>query len=167
VVGNANINRIGRLRTSSQQAKRIEEAKKAKREAEKSDVPIFATDADVILRSELFANPLEEFVALTDYNAEIYAYLVENRLRTEDACLVYLMNKGEIWTTVYVYEHKTSHQARRWTEVLLPGKFGDWRIVPDSPNRIKSDVAIRMKCAWELWVFHHYFSFPWFPEGDY
>ena len=162
---NANINRIGRLRTTPQQVKRIEEAKEAKREAEKSDVPIFATDADVLLREDLFRNPLQEFVALTDYNDEIYAYLVENNLRT-DGCLVYLMNKGEVWTTVYVYEHKTNHQARRLTETFVTG-YGDWRLVPDSLNRCGNPSSIRLKCAWELWVFHHYFSFPWFPEGDY
>lgn len=162
---NANINRIGRLRTTPQQAKKIEEAKKAKREAEKSDVPIFATDADVLLREDLFRNPLQEFVALTDYNDEIYAYLVENNLKT-DGCLVYLMNKGEVWTTVYVYEHKTNHQARRLRETFVTG-YGDWRLVPDSLNRCRNPSSIRLKCAWELWVFHHYFSFPWFPEGDY
>ena len=162
---NANINRIGRLRATPQQAKRIEEAKKAKREAEKSDVPIFARDADVLLREDLFRNPLKEFVALTDYCDEIYAYLLENNLKT-DGCLVYLMNKGEVWTTVYVYECKTNHQARRLRETFVTG-YGDWRLVPDSVNRCRNPSAIRLKCAWELWAFHHYFSFPWFPEGDY
>ena len=146
--------------------KKLEAAKQVNRESKNSDVPIFASEADVRSRSDLFRDPPKEFVALTEYNHEIYAYLIDNKLES-DGCLVYLMNKDEVWTTVYVYEHKTNHQARRLKETFHPAKYGDWRIVPDSKNRCKSGPAIRMKGAWELWVFHHYFGFPWFPEGDY
>lgn len=149
------------LKTADDIAKEAERAKANELEG----WTMLLTDNDVSTRSDLFANPIERFIAKTDYNHTILGYLVENRLES-DGCLVYVLNKDEVWTTVYVYEYKTNHQARRLRETFVT-RYGDWRLVPDSVNRCRNEVSIRMKCAWELWVFHHYFGFPWFPEGSY
>ena len=89
------------LKTADDIAKEAERAKANELEG----WTMLLTDNDVSTRSDLFANPIERFIAKTDYNHTILGYLVENRLES-DGCLVYVLNKDEVWTTVYVYEHK-------------------------------------------------------------
>lgn len=168
----ANTDRIEFLRPRADALKRIHDEKRAIEEMEKAEedaaydgfVRLFS-DADVRWRAELFANPIEKFVALTDYKKLVYGWLVDNWLDTH-GCLVYVMNKEDTWTVVYVYDRKTPHQEEKLLGAF-PKRYGDWRLVPESNSRCYGEGLRRAKCAWELWVFHHYFSFPWFPEGDY
>jgi len=153
------------LREIIREKNEIEELEKAKEDKEYEGFVILFTDKDIIWRSELFENPIEKFVARTEYNKLVYGYLLDKWLDTH-GCLVYAMNKEDTWTVVYVYKGRTQHQQSKLLKAF-PKRYGDWRIVPESNARCKTDAAIRAKCAWELWVFHHYFSFPWFPEGDY
>jgi len=79
---------INRLTASLPSVEKIEEHREKLEEV--IEEPIneewreFLTDSDKITNREFFDNPIERFVARTDYGSLVYCALIENALDTDD-----------------------------------------------------------------------------------
>ena len=125
------------------------------------------SDEDIRTPSDLFRDPPEKLVAKTDYDSLVYGWLIEDRLDGEDNCLVYLMKEQKAYSVVYVFAGRCHLQRCLLSKVTGKPHMSDMRVLPDDSPRMRLDAFVQMKSAWEAWVFHHYFGFEWFPEGDY
>lgn len=136
-------------------------------EDNKEDWEYFMSDADKKLKSDMFNNPPENFVARLWDGSLVYAHLIENALLTDRQCLIYLVERNHEYNVVYLYSGRSAHQRSVLALAFQGIVFGDWRLVPASTVRCGTAQQRTLKIDWSLLIFHHYFDFPWFPEGDY
>lgn len=157
---------LNRLRPSLAEQSKLEAQSKAiTKDADEGWLHLMS-EADHRLKSDLFNNPPEKFVARIWDGSLVYGNLIANELLTDKQHLAYLMERDGYFTVVYVYSGRSAHQRNALGDLWF-SEYGDWRLVPTSFARVQSELHITAKCAWELLPFHIYFNLPWFPEGDY
>jgi len=160
---------INRLNASLPSIEKIEEHKEKLEEV--IEEPIneewreFLTDSDKITNREFFDNPIERFVARTDYDSLVYCALIENALDTDEQYLLYLCTEENVHTLVYIWAGRSAHQ-RRILNSIHSGSFGDWRVATTHAAHV-DEVARRMRCASQVYVFHKYLGFEWYPPEGY
>lgn len=124
----------------------------------------FLSDSDKITNREFFDNPIEKFAARTDVNTIVYGTLIENRLDTDDQCLVYLCIEEGKYNIVYVWAGRSQHQRTTLREIHR--NFGDWRVT--SIHVLGADAdGIAMRICSDVDVFSQYFGFEYYPPGSY
>lgn len=157
---------INRLRPSMDEQNKLEAQSKAiTKDADEGWLHLM-TEADHRLKSDLFNNPPEKFVARIWDGSLVYGNLIANELLTDKQHVAYLMERNGYFEVVYVYSGRSAHQRKVLGDLHIES-VGDWRILPNSHSRIYSPLHRTTKCAWECLPFHIYFNLPWFPEGDY
>lgn len=155
---------VGTLRPSTAVQNDLQARSKAITKANDQGWLYLMNDSDKRLKSDLFNDPPEKFVARLDCGDLVYATLIENALLTDRQYLAYLVELHQMYTVVYVYAGRSQHQRRALSQLFA--NYSDWRVVPTSPGRC-CELMIQMKGAWEIWIFHHYFDFAYCPTGEY
>ena len=80
------------------------------------------TGADHRLKSDLFNNSPEKFVARIRDGSLVYGNLIANELLTDKQHLAYLMERNGYFTVVYVYSGRYAHQRKVLTDLDIESR---------------------------------------------
>ena len=139
------------------------EAEAARADSENTEFVRFLSDSDRVTPMTLFNDPPAQFVARLRHGAMVYCYLIDDY----DTHLAYLCYAEDANThsVVYVYRRNCEHQMHMIQSVY--GSYvneGPYRVVPISNRMSRGPTTREYQADWSIWIFHHYFGFPYLSE---